>query len=82
MTTIAMAILMGIVVLLAGNLPWGVLLVPLNLRFARVVPWAVLPMAIYLDAAFLLSAAAFAVLAGLTWWAYVGFTRSAHVTRT
>jgi membrane protease YdiL (CAAX protease family) len=39
---------MGIVVLLAGNLPWGVLLVPLNLRVARVVPWAVLPMAIYL----------------------------------
>ena len=38
---------MGIVVLLAGNLPWGVLLVPLNLRVARVVPSAVLPMAIY-----------------------------------
>jgi membrane protease YdiL (CAAX protease family) len=48
MTTIAIAVLMGIVVLLAGNLPWGVLLVPLNLRVARVVPWAVLPMAIYL----------------------------------
>ena len=47
MTTIAIAVLMGIVVLLAGNLPWGVLLVPLNLRVATVVPWAVLPMAIY-----------------------------------
>ena len=48
MATIAIAVLMGIVVLLAGNLPWGVLLVPLNLRVGRVVPWAVLPMAIYL----------------------------------
>ena len=48
MTTIAIAVLMGIVVLLAGNLPWGALLVPLNLRVAKFVPWAVLPMAIFL----------------------------------
>ena len=48
MTTIALAVLTGIVVLLGGNLPWAVLLAPLNLRVARVVPWAVLPMAIYL----------------------------------
>ena len=34
--------------LLAGSLPWGFLLAPANLRFGRVVPWAVLPMAAYL----------------------------------
>src|SRR5262245_55570196 len=48
MTTIALAVLTGFVVLVGGNLPWAALLAPLNLRFARVVPWAVLPMAIYL----------------------------------
>src|SRR5262249_7845996 len=48
MTTIALAVLTGIVVLVSGNLPWAVLLAPLNLRVARVAPWAVLPMAIYL----------------------------------
>jgi membrane protease YdiL (CAAX protease family) len=48
MTTIALAVLTGIVVLVSGNLPWALLLAPLNLRVARVVPWAVLPMAIYL----------------------------------
>jgi membrane protease YdiL (CAAX protease family) len=48
MTTIAVAVLTGIVVLLAGNLPWAMLFAPLNLRFATVAPWAVLPMGIYL----------------------------------
>jgi membrane protease YdiL (CAAX protease family) len=48
MTTIALAVLTGIAVLLAGNLPWVALLAPLNLRVARVAPWAVPPMAIYL----------------------------------
>jgi uncharacterized protein len=48
MTTIALAVLTGIVVLLGGNLPWVALLAPLNLRVGTVVPWAVLPMAVYL----------------------------------
>ena len=34
--------------LFAGNLPWGFLLAPANLRFAEAVPWAVVPMAVYL----------------------------------
>lgn len=34
--------------LFAGNLPWGFLLAPANLRFAVAVPWAVVPMAVYL----------------------------------
>jgi len=48
MTTIAVAVLTGIGVLLAGNLPWAMLFAPLNLRFVSVAPWAVLPMGIYL----------------------------------
>jgi len=48
MTTIALAVLTGIVVLRGGNLPWVALLAPLNLRVGTVAPWAVLPMAIYL----------------------------------
>jgi membrane protease YdiL (CAAX protease family) len=48
MTTIVPAVLIGVAVLLAGSLPWGALLAPLNVRFAPTVPWAILPMAIYL----------------------------------
>jgi membrane protease YdiL (CAAX protease family) len=48
MTTIVLAVVTGIVVLLAGNMPWGAALAPLNLRFARVLPWAVVPMSVYL----------------------------------
>jgi hypothetical protein len=48
MTTVFGAVLTGIGVLLAGNLPWGALLAPLNLRVLTTVPWAVLPMAAYL----------------------------------
>jgi membrane protease YdiL (CAAX protease family) len=48
MSTIASAVIIGVGVLLAGNLPWGLLLAPLNLRFAPSVPWAIVPMAIYL----------------------------------
>jgi membrane protease YdiL (CAAX protease family) len=48
MTTIALAVITGIIVLLAGNLPWVALLAPMNLRVGRVAPWAVLPMGIYL----------------------------------
>src|SRR6478752_3682954 len=48
MTTIVSAVLAGIGVLLAGNLPWVALLAPLNLRLLPVVPWAIAPMAIYL----------------------------------
>jgi len=48
MSTIALAVLTGIGVLLAGNLPWAMLFAPLNLRFISVAPWAVLPMGIYL----------------------------------
>lgn len=42
------AIATGIGVLLAGNLPWAAVLAPLNLRFATGVPWAVVPMVVYL----------------------------------
>ena len=48
MSTIASAVLLGVVVLLAGNLPWALFLAPLNLRFLTSLPWAILPMAIYL----------------------------------
>ena len=48
MTTIATAVLLGIVVLFAGNLPWWALLAPANLRIGTAVPWAVVPMAAYL----------------------------------
>jgi membrane protease YdiL (CAAX protease family) len=48
MTTIPTAVLLGIVVLLAGSLPWGALLAPANLRIGSAVPWAILPMAVYL----------------------------------
>src|SRR5262245_37277537 len=48
MTTIVPAVLIAVGVLLAGSLPWGALFAPINLRFFPVVPWAILPMAIYL----------------------------------
>lgn len=48
MTTILSAIMSGVGVLLAGSLPWGVLLAPLNLRVASAVPWTMVPMTIYL----------------------------------
>lgn len=48
MTTIAPAVVLGVAVLLAGSLPWGALLAPLNLRLVPRVPWAIVPMAIYL----------------------------------
>jgi len=38
----------GVGVLLAGNLLWAPVLAPLNLRFFPGVPWAIVPMAIYL----------------------------------
>jgi membrane protease YdiL (CAAX protease family) len=47
-TTIASAVLLGVAVLLAGNLPWGVVLAPLNLRVFPAVPWAIAPMLLYL----------------------------------
>jgi membrane protease YdiL (CAAX protease family) len=48
MSTIVSAVLAGVGVLLVGNLPWVALLAPLNLRLLPVVPWAIVPMAIYL----------------------------------
>jgi membrane protease YdiL (CAAX protease family) len=56
MTTIVSAVLAGVGVLLAGNLPWVALLAPLNLRLLPVVPWAIAPMAVYL----------------LLYWRYIG----------
>src|SRR5689334_8588391 len=47
MTTIVFAVFMGIIVLLAGNLPW-VALGAANLHIAPLAPWAILPMAAYL----------------------------------
>jgi membrane protease YdiL (CAAX protease family) len=40
--------MLGVLVLLAGSLPWSVLLAPLNLRVSPEVPWAFVPMAAYL----------------------------------
>lgn len=48
MRTIGLAVVAGIGVLLAGNLPWIAVLAPLNLRFFPSLPWAVVPMALYL----------------------------------
>jgi membrane protease YdiL (CAAX protease family) len=53
MTTILTAVITGVAVLLAGNLPWAgfgpiVGLGRLNLQFWTAVPWAILPMAVYL----------------------------------
>jgi membrane protease YdiL (CAAX protease family) len=47
MTTIPWAIFTGVAVLLAGNLPWAAL-GTWNLRIGTVVPWAILPMGLYL----------------------------------
>ena len=69
MTTLASAVLAGVAVLLGGNLPWIAFLAPLNLRFFQVVPWAIVPMAIYL----------------VVYWRYIsgrmGSDRNAHVRR-
>ena len=48
--TVASAVMLGVAVLLGGSLPWGVVLVPLNQRLLPIVPWAIVPMAIYLCA--------------------------------
>jgi membrane protease YdiL (CAAX protease family) len=47
MTTILPAVFTGVVVLLAGNLPWAVLGAR-NLDIGTAVPWAILPMSLYL----------------------------------
>ena len=69
MTTLASAVLAGVAVLLGGNLPWIALLAPLNLRFFQVVPWAIIPMGIYL----------------VMYWRYIGgrmgSNRNAHARR-
>jgi membrane protease YdiL (CAAX protease family) len=46
--TIISSVAGGTGVLLAGNVPWAVVLAPLNVRFATSVPWAVAPMLAYL----------------------------------
>jgi membrane protease YdiL (CAAX protease family) len=48
MTTILTAVISGVAVLLAGNLPWVGLGGVLNQRMGVTVPWAILPMAVYL----------------------------------
>ena len=47
-TSVPAAVFLGIAVLLAGGLPWSMLLAPGNLRFGTAVPWAIVPMAMYL----------------------------------
>jgi membrane protease YdiL (CAAX protease family) len=42
------AVLLGVGVLLAGGLPWSMLLAPANLRVGTAIPWAVVPMSLYL----------------------------------
>jgi len=42
------AVVLGVGVLLAGTLPWGMLLAPANLRFGTAIPWAIVPMCVYL----------------------------------
>ena len=48
MTTIVPAILGGVAVLFAGALPWGLVFAPLNQRIVPALPWAIVPMAVYL----------------------------------
>lgn len=55
MTTVATAVGLGVAVLLVGNLPWAAL-AALNLRVWPQVPWALVPMAVYLG----------------FYWAYIG----------
>ena len=45
---VLLAVVLGVGVLLAGTLPWGMLLAPANLRFGRAIPWAIVPMCVYL----------------------------------
>lgn len=45
---IVTAVALGVGVLIAGGLPWSMLLAPANLRAGIAVPWAIVPMAIYL----------------------------------
>ncbi len=66
MNTIFGAIVSGIGVLLACSLAWGALLAPLNLRLVPSVPWAIVPMAIYLVA----------------YWRYVGGRLGSSETAT
>jgi membrane protease YdiL (CAAX protease family) len=53
MSTIVAAVGIGVIVLLAGNLPWAGFgpiggLARMNLRIGTALPWAMLPMALYL----------------------------------
>jgi membrane protease YdiL (CAAX protease family) len=48
MQTILFAVFSGIIVLLAGSLPWVTVFAAINLRILPLVPWAILPMAVYL----------------------------------
>jgi hypothetical protein len=57
-SVILTAVLLGLGVLLAGGLPWSLVLAPANLRVGRAVPWAIVPMALYLWA----------------YWKYIGGT--------
>lgn len=65
MHTIVSAVLLGIAVLFAGNLPWTVLLAPANLALLPTVPWAVGPTAIYLG----------------VYWKYIGGRTGPAATR-
>jgi hypothetical protein len=47
MNTLVFAVLSGVGVLLAGNLPWAAVSA-LNLRILTSIPWVIVPMAIYL----------------------------------
>ncbi len=49
MTTVLTAVITGVVVLLVGSVPWGGFSA-LNFRIGTAVPWAILPMAVYLAA--------------------------------
>jgi membrane protease YdiL (CAAX protease family) len=42
------AVVLGVGVLLAGGLPWTMLLAPASVRYAVAVPWAIAPMSLYL----------------------------------
>jgi membrane protease YdiL (CAAX protease family) len=66
MTTIVTAVLLGVVVLLAGNLPWAGL-APLNFRIGSAVPWAILPMAAYLWAYWRFIGGGWSVSGDATW---------------
>jgi len=67
MTTILTAIVTGVAVLLAGNLPWAAL-GAWNLRIGTAVPWTILPMGLYLWAYWRFISGGWSALVDAAWY--------------